>query len=223
MKKLLVAALVVLSVVAIAVGQQVLSRNAVGYQKVTLEKGKFAMARHDFETLDTPLVISNVFASLPAGSRVMLWKEDQSGYIVATKTILGTWGAAGSNVLARGRGFWVQVATTAPSNTYDVFMMGEVPDKFTAPTTTVNVLAGFTLTGYGYPTEIKWTNTTVAKSAPAGSTIFIWTGSNYVPYTRTVLGWTGGATNLLLTPGMGFWLRWASATNWAEGKPYTWP
>lgn len=222
MKKIMaVTAAIVLAASLVAWAQQVLSRNAVGYQRVTLAKGSLSILRHDFEPLDTPLAISNVFAGLPLNSKVFLWRPDQSGYIIATRGLTG-WGTDGSNILTRGRGFWVQIPVSAASNFYDVYLMGEVPDRFTAPTSVVAVAAGLTLAGYPYPVEIAWTNTTLAKMAPMGSKLFVWDGTNFIPYTRGLTGW-GAATNLLVRPGMGFWLQWASATNWTEAKPYTWP
>lgn len=221
MKKLLIVTLVILSVAAIAFGQQVLSRNAVGYQQITLTKGQLALIRHDFERLDTSLAISNVFASLPILTRVFLWNDSQTAYVSINRGPLG-WGTQGSNELYRGRGLWALVPSTAVSNEYQVFLMGEVPDRFTAPTTTVSILPGVKLTGYSYPVDIKWTNTTLARSAPVGSRIHVWGGAGYSSYNRGPLGW-GSGTNLVLTPGMGFWVQWGSATNWAEAKPYTWP
>ena len=221
MKKLIIVTLVVISVAAVAFGQQVLSRNAVGYQQVSLPKGQMSLIRHDFEELDTQLCISNVFASLPQGSQVNLWKEDQTGYITINRGLAG-WGASGSNLLLRGRGFWVKIPSTAPSNAYQVFLMGEVPDRFSAPTTTISVLPGAKLAGYPYPVDIKWTNTTIAKAAPSGSKIHVWNGASYVTYNRGLGGW-GSGTNLMITPGMGFWLQWGSGTTWTETKPYTWP
>ncbi|MBP7829357.1 MAG: hypothetical protein KA248_05525 [Kiritimatiellae bacterium] len=224
MKKLLIVMLAIASVAAVAFGQQVLSRNAVGYQQITLTKGVFSMVRHDFEDLDTPLAISNVFASLPTSSKVYLWKTDQSGYNTITKAALGGWGAGGTNILYRGSGVWVLVPASAVSNEYQVFLMGEVPDRFTAPSSTVGVAAGFTLSGYSYPVVQSWTNLSIAKQAPVGSKLYIWTGAGYDTYTRAALGGWGAAGNaLLINPGQGFWLKWANATNWSELKPYTWP
>ncbi|HRZ13461.1 MAG TPA: hypothetical protein P5567_13515 [Kiritimatiellia bacterium] len=222
MKKLIIVTLVVLSVAAVAFGQQVLSRNAVGYQQVTLPKGQLSLVRHDFEELDTPLTVSNVFASLPQNSKVYLWKADQSGYQTYTKAFGVGWTGA-TNELERGRAFWVQIPATAASNNYQAFLMGEVPDRFTATNTTIPVAAGFTLSGYSYPVDQYWTNMSIAKMAPNNSKIHVWNGSGYVTYTKAFgVGWSA-ATNLVITPGMGFWLQWAAATNWNEVKPYTWP
>lgn len=222
MKKLLIVVLAVASIAAVAFGQQVLSRNAVGYQQVTLTKGQLALLRHDFEALDTPLAVSNVFASLPNGTRVSIWNATQTGYININRGLSG-WGTAGSNILYRGQGMWVLVPASAPSNAYQVFMMGEVPDRFTAPSSTVSMLAGLKLAGYSYPVDIKWTNTTLARMAPSGSRISVWNGTGYSNYNRGLSGWGTSGNALTLTPGMGFWLQWASATNWVEPKPYTWP
>jgi hypothetical protein len=221
MKKLLIVTLVVLSVAAVAFGQQVLSRNAVGYQQLTITKTNLALIRHDFEPLNTQLAVSNVFASLPNGTRVSIWNKTQTGYINISRG-LGGWGPDGSNTLSRGESCWVLIPSTAASNAYQVFLMGEVPDRFTAPTTTVTILPGMKLVGYSYPVDIKWTNTTLAKNSPVGTRISVWYGSSYSNYSKGLGGW-GPGTNLVITPGMGFWVQLASGTNWAEAKPYTWP
>ena len=224
MKKLIVCALVVLTIASGAIAQQVLSRNAVGYQQITLTKGVYSMIRHDFEALDTALAVSNVFASLPTSSKVLFWKEDQSGYVQLSKAAIGGWGAGGTNILYRGRGAWVLVPAAALSNQYQVFLMGEVPDRFTAGTSAVSVANGFTLAGYPYPVETKWTNTSLAKQAPVSSKLMIWNGTGYDSYSKALVGGWGALGNAVtITPGQGFWLKWANATNWTEVKPYTWP
>ena len=45
MKKILIIMLAILGIAAVAFGQQVLSRNAVGYQQVTLTKGEYSIVR----------------------------------------------------------------------------------------------------------------------------------------------------------------------------------
>lgn len=222
MKKLIIVTLVVISVAAVAFGQQVLSRNAVGYQQISLQKGRLAIVRHDFEELDTYINVSNVFANLPVNSKIHLYQG--STYNTVTKTALFNWGAGGSNRLDRGQSFWVEIPATAASNFYQVFMMGEVPDRFSATDTVVAVRSGLTMAGYGYPVDVYWTNTSLAKMAPINSKIHIWAGTNYVSHTKTALfGWGSAGNAQVITPGMGFWCQWAAATNWTEVKPYTWP
>ncbi|HDD25297.1 MAG TPA: hypothetical protein ENF52_07665 [Chloroflexi bacterium] len=119
-------------------------------------------------------------------------------------------------------GFWIKVPDTAASNEYEVYMLGEVPDRFSAPTSTTDIASGSTLVGYMYPSEILWTNTHLARNAVIGDMMYYWDGTNYIANNKTFMGWSD--PNLLITPDMGFWFCTSrSGTNWVEVKPYTWP
>lgn len=203
---------------ALAQTNQVLSKNAVGYVKINLAKG-FNMIQNSFDSLGAPIAISNTFASLPNQSRVHFWNG--STYVTIGRT-LGGWGAAGSNVLNRGQGFWVEIPQAAASNTYTVFLMGEVPDDATK---VVSVIPGFNMVGVPYPVATKFGDTRYAAVAPNQTRLHVWNGTGYDTYSRTLGGW-GATTNLVLQPGQGFWMQYPVsfvATNLNLSKPYTWP
>ena len=226
MKRTAVLILALVLVGTWAFGQtQVLSRNAVGYVKVVAEKGKFHFMGHNFLNIDGSMVtITNLLGDqVPIGSTVYVWDPVGQAYVSASRTIAG-WGAGGTNVLPPGRGFWLSIPSGAASNYYDIYLMGEVPDRISMSTSTVSVVSGFSMTGYPFPAEEFFTNTTLAKNAQIGDTMYYWTtNQTYGSLSRTVAGWGIAAQNFKVTPGMGFWYKANASTNWQEPKPYTWP
>ncbi|MFH1184547.1 MAG: hypothetical protein V1755_05850 [Chloroflexota bacterium] len=224
MKRVGVALLLIMALAAcwvFAQTNQVLSRNAVGYVRIVVPKGGLVLVRMDFEDLQGgDLRAQDVIGDqLPLGSVVYNYRPSLGAYVVDNRTVLG-WST--NIIFDRGMGLWFRVPANAVSNEYVVYLMGEVPDRFTAPTSQVAVASGITQLGYMYPADILWTNTTLAKKAQLGDILYWWNGSNYVANNRTVLGWAN--PNLVITPAMGFWFRTtAAATNWMETRPYTWP
>jgi hypothetical protein len=231
MKKIALMMVLLVFVGSIAIGQttQVLSRNAVGYVKILGEKGKLTLGRSDFEAMDSAggIQVSNMFGEqLPADTFLYLWDRSAATYKILAKASRGSWGAAGTTRVARGGGFWIRVPGTAASNEYPVYIMGEVPDRSTSPTTTVSGITGVNMFGFPYPVQGSWTNTDIAKKAPPNSFLYIWNqaGQAYVVYAKSARGaWDAATTNLVLNPGQGFWLRNTGTFDWVEAKPYTWP
>ena len=213
--------LIVAASLSYAQTNQVLSRNAVGYTKITCPKGGLVLVRMDFESMDgSDLHAEDVFGDqLPMGSSIYEYDPSIPGYVIDNYGFVG-WST--NIIFTRGMGFWIKVPDTAVSNEYQVYMMGEVPDRFTAPTSTTDIANGLTLVGYMYPNDIYWTNTSLAKNAAMGDTMYYWSGSNYVANSLGFAGW--GDPNLVITPSMAFWFETGQpATNWIETKPYTWP
>lgn len=200
----------------------VLSRNAVGYVRIDAVRSNLHfIANNFFELNGAPITVTNLLgAQVPVGSQVLVWDPSAQQYRPESRTVVG-W-SPGTNRLIPGRGFWLRIPGNAVSNSYPVFLMGEVPDKTTAPTSTQSIAVGLNMVGMSYPVSTKWTNTSLAKSAPIGAQVLFW-GSNgqYVPASRTVVGWSPN-TNVI-NPGQGFWYRSSVVTNWTETKPYTWP
>lgn len=235
MKRMVLVMLAIVVTGTLAFGQtQVLSRNAVGYVKVDAERGKFALVRLDFESMDGSqggcIVVSNLLDStqFPADTLLYLWNYDTRQYkSLVQRDPRGGWGLEGSNLLCRGEGFWLKIPASAASNSYPVFLMGEVPDRTTAPTTTMDNVFGMNILGYPYPVDTYWTNTDLAKKLPANALLYLWvsTSNKYDgPYQKNPRGgvWDG-AENLVIRPGQAFWVSTTQAVDWVEGKPYTWP
>ena len=228
MKKitLAIAGLALIGNAVFAQTNTVLSRNAVGYVKATIPKGKLALLRNDFEDITgRGLAITNVIGDqVPTDSSILLWDYNLLQYKAIGKGSRSGWGTAGTNVLARGQSFFLKIPATAVSNEYQVYLMGEVPDKTTAPTSAVGIVSGLGMYGVPYPVSEYWTNTTLAKQAQNNDFVMIWDGNQYIAYGKSSRSGWGSATNLVLTPGQGFWFKTASASsNWSVPKPYTWP
>ena len=137
MKKIVIVALAAVLVASVASAQtQVLSRNAVGYTKVTADRDAFALVRNDFVPLSGDNTPSNLFGltTFPTNTTIYVWDGPNTKYnletIVYQKAAGSLVWSPGSNVLDPGMGFWVKVPSDAPSNEYTAFMMGEVPDRF---------------------------------------------------------------------------------------------
>jgi len=213
---------------ALAQTNQVLSRNAVGYVKVNLQSNKLYLVTNPFVNLDgagDPR-LTNVFSAVPNGTTVSVWNEGDTAYDNYTRSTRGTWlGAAPTATVKRADGIFIRTPlTNAP---VDLFLMGEVPDRFTAPSSFVSRVPGITMVGLPYPVTIKLTNTVLAQQVPNGSTISIWNPATtaYVNYTKSTRGtWLGDGPNAELLPGQGLVIRATNAANsWYETKPYTWP
>ena len=132
----------------------------------------------------------------------------------------------GTTRVARGEGFWIRVPGTAVSNEYPVRLIGQIPDRMTAPSTVVQNITGVNMLGFPYPVQEKWTNTDIAKKTPGSSTLYLWDQSNqvYMVYSKSARGsWGSMMSNVVLNPGQGFWLRNTDTFDWVESKPYTWP
>lgn len=236
MKKILIA------LAAIAIGSQVaeaqltnqvLSRNAVGYVKLTLKTNNLYLIRNDFVGLNAPIALSNAIGrQVPPGSQFLRFNEGTQTYLpTLTQAGSGSWGPGGSNILVRGQAYWIRMPAfnggTVNSNEYQLFLMGEVPDSITAPTTSLSTVTGLNIDGYPYPTDARWTNTQYAKSVPAGTQLLIWNETNQT-YNATLTkagsgSWGPVGNALVIKPGQGFFVRATNVVAFGEAKPYTWP
>ncbi len=213
---------------AYAQTNQVLSVNAVGYVKVNiLATNKLHLLANNFEPLSGPIAISNTFASLPFGTQIYLWDSAAQAYKSPITRGLFGWPPAGSNQLVRGESFFLRSAGGATNVAgYPVYVMGEVPDASTAPTSSYSTAVGLTLVGNPYPVETKWTNSALAKALPFGAKVYVWDASSQsysAPITRGLFGWPPAGNALVLQPGVGVIVQTTNTINYAEVKPYTWP
>lgn len=217
MKKTIIALAVIALVAPLAFGQEVLSRNAVGYVKVTAPKG-FTLVSMDFDSMVGDTAADIIGDQLPTGSSVLFWDPVAQVYVAESKTRSG-W--TGTNQITRGRAMFLNVASDAVSNEYQVYLMGEVP----ASTGQTYKTAGFYFQGYPYPVGILWTNTDISAQAAVGDSLLWWdTGAQgYVASSKTRSGWGGDGPTKTLNPGEGFIMDSAAALTVNETKPYTWP
>ncbi len=217
----------IVSSAAFAQTNAVLSRNAVGYIKIPLQSNRLYLVSNPFVNLQAgPQLVSNVFAAVPPGTTVSVWNEAGQIYDNYLRNTRGAWvGAAATAQLARADGVFIRMpATNAP---VDLFLMGEVPDRFTAPSNLVQRVPGISMVGYPYPVTTRLTNTVMANAVPNGSTISIWNpaANAYNNYLKNSRGaWVGDALTVDLQPGVAMVIRATNAANsWFESKPYTWP
>jgi hypothetical protein len=238
MKKMLLAVLVVALIGTVAIGQQVLSRNAVGYTKVVANKG-FNLIRNDFYPLGVSATPSNLFGltTFPTNTVLYIWDAAGSKYnfeSLGFQKGIGTLWAPNTNLLTPGKGVWINIPTTAPSNSYTAYMMGEVPDRNnmgagSGGTAVVYIIDGFNLIGYPFPAEVLWTNTDLAKQAVTGDVLWTWNGAGYgfnqYAFQKGV-GTIWSQPTQVLYVAQGYWYQRAvgnGALTWREPKPYTWP
>jgi hypothetical protein len=179
MKRVLaiVAALALTGTMAYSQVTQVVSRNAVGYVKLTVtNNNNFLMGTVPFNDVGdtTPRTITEIFGNqltgtdlLIAGSDfVLVWSASDQAYNTFWKAnnagnpewrdTINLFNSA-TNTLAPGDAFFVQ---NNQSSVQCVFVMGEVPDSFTVTddTTTVFAVEGFNQIAYSYPVDIAMTN-----------------------------------------------------------------
>jgi len=192
------------------------SVNIVGFNNITCLRGKAVLVNTAFKNIGgSDLKSSQVFGNqLPLGTSVYAFDPTIPGYI-ADNCEEGGWT---SFITFRGNmGFWIVVDSGADSNTYSVALSGEVPLNLYDTNTVYN---GVTMMGYPYTASVAWTNTTLAKNAQLGDSLYIYNPTNgYASYNMEEGGWSD--PSLVINPGVGFWFQTASSmyTN-VEARPY---
>ncbi len=248
MKKILLLVLGVMLVGSMAFGQatQVLSRNAVGYVKIDARSNGLTLVSIPFNAFSN--TISGVLGSQlvgnnnPAGAdQIFKWDNAVQTYVRYYKraTPENEWRKVGETVpttdtLSPGESFFIKNSRLTNQT---VYLMGEVPDALTAPTSTVSGVPGLQMISYSYPVETAISNLTLFDTAiknnnPAGADqILKWDipAQTYIRYYVRTTGWrkVGETTNTAdtLTPNEGFFYlrRGTTSFDWTEKKPYTWP
>jgi hypothetical protein len=229
MKKLMACLLAVGMTASIAGAQEVLSRNAVGYVKQEIAGGKLFLVSQPFVNLETGLdshSLTNVLNAVPGGTIVSIWNQNAQSYVNFSRTARGVWdGAAQTSLVSRGQAMFLRIPVGAGTN--EVVFMGEVPDKDNAPLTPQSRVPGLSFVGYPYPASIAFTSAVMAVELPGGAIASRWDAAlqTYVNYSKTARGvWDGAAQAATINAGDAFIIRsTATANNWDEIKPYTWP
>ena len=224
MKRILVVVLALAFIGGIAFGDptnQVLSKNAVGYVKVTIPKGALMLIQTPFENLSgaTYYNVGEILGSnLPVGSVAYFWSKGDQQY---KSENYGTRWFPGTNRFERGEGLFVKMPSTAQSNSYDIFLMGEVPDSITAPTSEMYIVQGLQMIGYMYPTEVPISNSMLTSIAKSGDVLYYWKTNQQWGSENYGTRWFPGT--LKLQPGQAYFYRSAKTNLWIEAKPYSWP
>lgn len=216
---------------------QVSSRNAAGYVKKTVDRGALVFLANPFNTFDgSDHTLTSMLGTdnLPNGTTVYAWnpasQQWQSSLFTAGIPALGipdSWSPERN--VQRAEGFFVQVQSTAPSASYDIYLFGEVPDRITAPTHQVAISPGLTSFGFGYPVSRLLSATDFQNEANNGDTIYSWNPTSGwgsavftagIPALGIAASWS---PDLALVPGCGYFYDSDAANNVNETKPYSWP
>ena len=234
MKKILIVVLCVVVAGTLVYAQQVLSKNAVGYVRRTLDKGKTYLMTVNFDMLGgAPNTVSNVFpaasSGLPSGTIIYFWDPVAQAYSPQSETLVAIpppirW-SPGTNILSLGRTFWMRIPSAAPSNTYELFTMGEVPDDTNI---VKSLVAGISFVSFPYPVEVSINHATgLLNVVQSGNIVFFynpdtgaWPSETYQAVPPPAR-WTPG-TNVF-TPGRGVLIRRTTGASMNQGKPYSWP
>ena len=225
MKKFVCLLVGVATMATVAMAQtSVLSQNAVGYVKVTIDAGDLALVRYDFEQIDgSDAVLSTVIGDqLPAGANAFVWDRAAKSWSVASK---GARGWAPDAVIARGDAIFLSVPAAAALPSYDVYLMGEVPGANNESDTTVIDNVEGDAIGFPYPAALELGAMDATTQAGTGASVFLWdqvAQSWASPITKGARGWSANPT---IEPGQGFFIVTALGTpvDVTEVKPYEWP
>jgi hypothetical protein len=225
MNKILAGILAVSMTAGIVSAQDpVLSRNAVGYIKVQAQEGNLYLLRNDFESVDgTPMTVANVLGTqVPINTVVTLYNEENQVYLPGISRGVFGWPPAASNLLERGKAFFVRMPPAAGA---EIVIMGEVPSDDES----LSLVPGLNMAGFPFPVSQSFTSTVLAAVLPINSTLTTWDAENQVwraGITKGVFGWSVAANNLVLNPGEGYFVRIPSTSSpieFNEVKPYVWP
>jgi hypothetical protein len=216
MKRTVTLAAAALLVASAALAEtNVLSQNAVGYIKVEAGANQYKLIGSVFNPLEENATVASVLGTndVPAGTRVFLFNQSSQTYVQELMHSTLGW-LPGTNIIEVGDGMWL----VSPSDK-TFYMMGEVPAN---TTNNVDVVAGYQLLTFPYPTGIAITNTFLNTIAKPGDRVFTFDGTNYHQALKhSTLGWL--PADFTLNPGEGFWYTTSSNFTWQETKPYEWP
>jgi hypothetical protein len=205
-KTLLIAA-AALAVATVSSQAQVYSANIVGYANVVLPAGQFVLASNPLD--DGTNTANDLLGSLPNKSSLQIWNG--TSFTPYTK---GASGFSPNPSIPVGTGFFVKAAT-AYTNTF----VGNVVPAPGGNTATNGLPAGsFVLVGSILPVSGTFNDVgtnafNLIASLPNKSSIQIWNGSSFTPYTK---GASGFSPNPSISVGQGFFVKSATATNWVQ-------
>jgi hypothetical protein len=204
----------VLAAMSFAQTTNVYSRNAVGVIRVDVPTNQWRLVSYPLDSMGpSNRVVDVIGTNVPDGTVVLFFTG--SSYVGETYYAgFGWW--PGTNVITRGRGFWLR----AP-NGFALYLTGEVP---AVTNTQVQLPSGYSLVSFPYPLGVGITNTLLNSIAQDGDLILRWTGSGYSGAAYYAgFGWW--PSDFTLQVGEGYWYRSAATKTWNEPKNnhYTYP
>ncbi|MGH7953617.1 MAG: hypothetical protein ACREFE_17105 [Limisphaerales bacterium] len=200
-KTLLIAAAALVAGIISSQAQTVYSANVVGYVNLPIPANQFTLVANPLDNGTNTL--NSLFASAPVGAVLEMWNG--SGYSSASKTPAG-WNP--NSTVAPGEGFFIKYASSA-TNTF----VGSVVAPSGTSVTNSFQAGVFYLVSSPIPYADTLTGTNLNLQLGVGSVVEIWNGAGFTSSSRTPAGWSA---NLTITPGEGFFVKSATATNWVE-------
>ena len=216
--------------VAVALAQEVLSANTIGYIKKELPAGGKLI------TVSIPLfnmtAAQNVFSNLslaaeaPTLSDVFFWDPVSQQWVGGSKKAKGGWDASVvTQVVASGDFFFIKGPATSTVPT-EITIAGEVPDVATM----ARAIPGTGRLGSmanPYPADFVFGTSSLASNATVLSDVFFWDPSaqQWVGGSKKAKGgWDASVVTQKVLATSGFFLKEAgTVTAWTNTKPYTWP
>jgi hypothetical protein len=250
MKKILLLVFGAMLVGSLAFGQtQVLSRNAVGYVKVSVLSNNLAFVGMNFKAFSN--TVQGIFGEQLMGGTAFnnsdqvlrydplggtykrYWKRNSDGLWLNADT------GSNTDTFDVAYGFWIRNLRTSNQT---VYLMGEVPDSvnLAGTTVTVRIEQGLNQPAFGFPTAVAISNLSFGAQAFGGTAFnnsdqilkYDPVAKSYRRYWRSsaLSQWidadSGFATPDSIDPADGFWYRRRAgqpAFDWKENKPYSWP
>lgn len=213
----------VLLFAAVANGQQVFSRNAVGVIRQALKPGLNLISTPLLEVGGAVPTLATIFGDqLPDRSEVHLFDLD-NGYRTFTWR-RGDWRDSqgntgqGNRPVPRGAGMWVK---NPSAEDVVVRIAGEVP----ADTALVQLKPGLQLISFAFPAERRVADAgLIPQDRDEIHAFSPETGYRSYTYRRGV--WrdqNGQEVELVLMPGVAYWYKTSAERTWTQAKPYQWP
>lgn len=208
---LLSAAALVAGALSAQAQSNVYSVNIVGYVNTVLKGNAYTLVANPFDD-GNGNQLTNLVASLPKQSAVLVWDNGSAGYVGANKTVAG-WNTNFS--IAPGRGFFVKNGGAGAPDVTNTFVGSEsLSNNVVLPT-------GYSLVGspLAFAGDLTTsTNINLGNTLPKQSALLRWDvpTQSYVGANKTIAGWNNGLT---IAVGEGFFVKPGSATNWIQVLP----
>ncbi|MFT5497655.1 MAG: hypothetical protein ACI9TH_003062 [Kiritimatiellia bacterium] len=224
--------------------QNIPSLNAAGYIKQTLNRGELSLLASPFEKFDgsTPTIAEILGTDvLPPSTTIFFW--DVPGQTYESITYVDNafnqgWkpDLVAATPFPRGRGFFIQIPSTALEASYDLFFHGEVPDaRSAAAGTDVSLVTGLQMVSLAYPVSQSIDNTALAivpsvdstnAVAAPGDTIYSWdpaSGYGAINFVDNFFNKGWRPVGFVFEPGKGYFYQSTGDKVWNELKPYSYP
>ena len=218
--KRLMAALTAAGLVACgASAQTITSVNSVGFHSVDVPPGgDLVLVAPTLESMGGGTLEELIGDQLPAGAIAHIWQRDTRSYTTVPKSSKNGWGSA---TIERGDAVWLldPNATT----TQRVSFAGEVPDVRSLTATTTVSIGAIDAVAYPYPTEIDFTNTTLAQASVPGDVVHFWRTADqaYTTVPKSSKNGWGSSSTKVLAIGEAFWYQPLDGSeDWVEVIKY---